>query len=99
MSSDSALSEEIQTRLSAKKDHATSIIRNYIHTWLGRILSDSPSPLLSVVLGLYYLFSKSLAEFTSEIEVRPEICGICKDPIPAKSLTFGCCARGHIVRT
>ena len=99
MSSDSALPEEIQTGLFAKKDYASAIIHGYIHAWLSRIVSDSPAPLLNVVLGLYHLFNKSLAEAPSEIDVRPEICGICKDPIPAKSLTFGCCARGHIFRT
>ena len=98
MSSDSALPEEIQTPLAAKKDHATLIIHDYIHTKLTRIQSDSPTPLLNVIIGIYDLFNKSSAEVPSEIEIPPEICGICKDPIPAKSLTFGCCARGHIFR-
>ena len=92
MSSDNVLAEEIQTRLAAKKDHATSIIYNYIHTWLSRFISDSPRPLLHVILGLYHTFSKLLPE------VPPEICGICKDPIHAKSLTFGSCSRGHVFR-
>src|SRR5947207_12429275 len=92
MSSDNVLAEEIQGRLAAKKDHATSTIYNYIHTWLSRFISDSPAPLLNVILGIYHTFNKSLPEVT------PENCGICKDPIPAKSLAFGSCYRGHIFR-
>jgi hypothetical protein len=94
MALNSILPEEILEQIAVQHDSALVTIFQYMHGSLQSLaLSSTSNNFLSLILGIYDCFSNSTQGES------PERCGICGDPVPAKSRTFGSCAKGHLFRT
>jgi hypothetical protein len=84
-------SDAVRSRCTEKTQFATSMIRQHTYQWLQSALSEES--LLSLLKGIYSAFESSTPDSS------PEICGICGETVPANSLSFGSCPKGHIFRT
>lgn len=93
MSLDSTLSQELLSRINSQTEAASQLLFQDIRNKLRSLASSVDSNVfLSLVLQIYDSFSDSAAAQS------PERCGICGDPVPAKSQSFGICTRGHLFR-
>lgn len=93
MSLDSTLSQELLSRINSQTEAASQPLFQDIRNKLRSLASSVDSNVfLSLVLQIYDSFSNSAAAQS------PERCGICGDPVPAKSQSFGICTRGHLFR-
>jgi hypothetical protein len=88
-SSHPLLESSTSTRIINLNTTAMKAIRTHLHS---HILSLSPSRITSYILSIYDAFA------TSNPSSSHELCGICADTIPAKSLSHGSCSNRHLFR-
>lgn len=88
-SSYTLLDSSTSARILNLSTRAIKTIQTHLHS---HILSIPPSRITSHILSIYDAFEGSNSSSSHEL------CGICGEVVPAKSLSHGSCSNGHLFR-